>query len=303
MNTKIIGAGLAGLIAACTFQDADILESTEKGTPHKALLRFRSDVVSKATGVPFRKVTVHKAIFTEGETYTRATPRLANLYSRKVIGRIGDRSVWNLDPVERWIAPEDFQAQLVEKHARRIQWSTPVGDISVMNSDTIINTAPLPVILTACGLQPIEAMFEHNPIEVLRYRLPKGSDVYQTLYFPQPQTKVFRASITGDLLIIERMPGATSSDLGFVCGAFGIDAHEVIELERVSQKYGKIIDIPRGDRESILHRLSGDYNVFSIGRFACWRNILLDDVVHDIEMVQRLIAASAYDRRIVLAKR
>lgn len=314
VNEKIIiGAGLSGLITASLIPDATILESNGATNPstHKALLRFRSEEVSRATGVPFRRVTVRKAIYAEGDTYGHATPRLANLYARKVTGRVsGDRSIWNLDAVDRWIAPEDFQQQLIERHVRRIKWATPVTDIPFgQDRFTYINTAPLPVMLAACGLVTDEALkFDHSAIRVDRYRLPPGTDIHQTIYYPSPDLRVYRASITGDLMIVESVSNerATATDreeLGLIAHSFGFSLRECEQLEQVAQKYGKIVDISRTDREALLHKLSTDFNVFSVGRFACWRNILLDDVVKDIGLVQRLITASSYNRAMVLAKR
>lgn len=307
--TIIIGAGLSGLITACLIPAARIREAAPEGPGHhKALLRFRSNAVAHATGIPFREVTVHKAIQYEGHTYTSCTPRLANLYSAKVTGVLsGDRSIWDLATTQRYIAPEDFHSQLVERHRDRIDFCAPIEVLREGQEEVFINTAPLPVIMRACGLTPIEAAFSASPIEVMRYRLPKGTDIYQTLYFPQSNILTFRASITGDLLIVERMKGPldniASTDISYVCSSFGISPNEITPIEKVDQKYGKIVDIPRADREAILHTLSNDFNVFSIGRFACWRNILLDDVVKDIEVVKRLMSASAYNKSLVLAKR
>lgn len=303
----IIGAGLSGLITASLIPDADIFESGGGATVHKALLRFRSEDVSRATGVPFRRVTVRKAIYSEGDTYTAASPRLANLYARKVTGRVrGDRSIWNLEPVDRWIAPEDFHQRLVERHSRRIKWCTPVTDIPRGQSRfAYINTAPLPVMLAACGIVTNENLhFDHGSINVTRFRLPPGTDVHQTIYFPSPELLVYRASITGDLLIVESVqsdnPFATDQEeLGLITHQFGFTPRECEPVEQATtQKYGKIVDIARPDREAILHKLTTDFNVFSVGRFACWRNILLDDVVKDVQIVQRMIAATEYDRRL-----
>lgn len=322
-NVSIIGAGLAGLLTACKFTHAEIFEKGKEIEQHKALLRFRDESVSHLTGVPFRAVTVHKGIHFDGVTYDRCNPALANTYARKVTGKIAaDRSIWNLDTVVRYIAPEDFYAQLVHRHRSRILFDTPIHVISPSDLRdkgkspiAIINTAPLPAIIRACGLAPEVAtniLFESSKIEVIRYRLPKGTDVFQTLYFPEENLRTFRASITGDLLIIEqriedvncapRYP--ESVELSYVCRAFGLDAHEDLEeIERVDQRYGKIVELPRAQREALLHELTRDYNVFSIGRFATWRNILLDDVVKDIDIVQRLVAASTYGRELVLANR
>jgi hypothetical protein len=47
-----------------------------------------------------------------------------------------------------------------------------------------------------------------------------------------------------------------------------------------------------------LFRLTHERNIYSLGRFATWRNILLDDVVDDIAAIKKLLKAnSAYDIR------
>jgi len=208
METQIIGAGLAGLIAACKFRDADIFEAGPPVENHKALLRFRDRSVSELTGIPFEEVPVHKEIFYKGESHTRCTVAMANHYSMKVAGIYAGRSIWNLDPVKRYVAPEDFYNVLVQKHVNRISWNSPITKI--VRDDppvAIINTAPLPVILKACDMEPVENSFEKSQIRVDRYRLPFGTKVYQTIYFADPERAVFRASVTGDLLIVESMTG------------------------------------------------------------------------------------------------
>lgn len=315
----IVGAGLAGLLTACKIGHADIFEKGKQIEQHKALLRFRDESVSHLTGIPFRAVTVRKGIHHHGVTYGTCTPAFANTYARKVTGKIAaDRSIWNLDTVVRYIAPEDFYDQLVHRHRSRISFENSVGTIfraeELREKVAIINTAPLPVILKACGFLPSQykAEFESSGIEVFRYRLPRGTDVFQTLYFPEIDLRTFRASITGDLLIIEKITnrseyskwdGPAFDELTYICDAFGICPSDLEEIERVDQRYGKIIELPRESREAILLELTRDFNVFSIGRFATWRNILLDDVVKDIDIVQRLMAASSYGRELVLANR
>lgn len=314
-DTIIVGAGLAGLITACLVPDVEIYEAGERQQNHKALLRFRDESVSHATGIPFRAVRVHKSIFSEGEHHAACNPRLANLYAKKVTGRVaGDRSIWSLDTATRYIAPEDFYDQLCDKHGSRIKWQKRIAGIKRGATSKTISTAPLPVMMQACGLEfPKDTVnLSAAPIEVRRFRLPHGTNVYQTVYFPDMSTRLFRASITGDLLIVESMKeiqpapfavACESSDIIDVCDAFGLYEDELEEIDRVDQKYGKITDIPRTNREAILYELTRDYNVFSVGRFATWRNILLDDVVRDVAIVKRLMAASGYGRELVLANR
>lgn len=327
-HDAIIGAGFAGLITACIVPDIPVYESGQRHQSHNALLRFRDESVSHATGVPFRAVRVNKSIWSYGQHFGACNPRFANQYAYKVTGRVaGERSIWNLDPVTRYIAPEDFYDRLCDKLAGRIHWENKVALIRAGNRNKTISTAPMPVMMSICGLTlPDAAMsLAAAPIVVERYRLPVGTNVFQTVYFPDPETRLFRASITGDLLIVESMKDFQSGNEPFesevdcvrgvdgdtvanetlfdVADAFGMDVEEFAFIDKVDQKYGKITDIPRETREAILYELTRVYNVFSIGRFACWRNILLDDVVKDVDVVKRLMSASGYGRELVLAKR
>jgi len=317
-DKHIIGAGLAGLIAACAIKDAPIFEAGKRAEQHKALLRFRDKSVSDLIGIPFKEVRVQKEISYRGQSFNACFIAMANMYARKVSGLFCNRSIGNLDTVTRYIAPPDLYDQLVDRHAARIVWEHELkglGTTEWQTSDTqIISTIPLPVVMRVCGMDPLPFEFAKSSIHVDRYRLPKGTDLYQTIYFPDAELRAFRASITGDLMIVESMNGNPHDNFEFpsdrygeaceVARAFGLEFDSHFEtLDSVDQKYGKIVEIPRRQREAILYELTRDFNVFSVGRFATWRNILLDDVVHDIGVVERLMNASTYGRGLVLANR
>lgn len=306
----IVGAGLAGLIAAHAWPTARILEaSPEPRESHRALLRFRTDAVARLTGTEFRPVQVRKGIWSEGR-YVPADIRVANLYARKVIGRVaGERSIWNLDPVERFIAPDDFYERLVDQCGPRIHWDHKAdfegysAHRTERGSGPMISTAPLPLTLAALGVevQDTGALFERAPITVERWRVP-GADLFQTVYFPDEDTSLYRASITGDVMILEYAgdPGESWSvhDLNLAARAFGLSDDALEMEERVGQRYGKISPIPDALRKQLLFRLTHHYNIYSLGRFATWRNILLDDVVKDIDVIKRLMnTASDYELR------
>jgi len=317
---KIIGAGLTGMIAAYAFPRAQILEaSPEPPTEHKALLRFRSEAVSTLTGVPFKKVLVRKGIFIDGE-FRQPDIRLCNMYSDKVLGLIdGDRSIWNVEPVERWIAPENFISILREDLASRILYGMVVSDF-YDDQESWISTMPLLNTLNCVHESHLESEadvlsrakldleFRRSPIEVRRYRLA-NVNAYQTIYFPSPTTCVYRASITGDLLIVEASrPFPDDNPFGYsnwqeeVAAAFGIAKAQLsayLQLDSISQEYGKIVECEDDAlREHAIGELSDRFEVYSLGRFATWRNILLDDVVHDIQQIKRLMIQPPYKRRL-----
>ncbi len=302
-NPIIVGAGLAGLIAAHAWPNAEIAETSVTGRQsHKALLRFRSQAVAQLVGVEFRKVRVHKGIWAEGSCQQPAI-RWANLYAQKVLGRDsmkGDRSIWSLETVERYIAPDDLYDQLIAAVGDRIWWG---HEFKFKVSQPVISTAPLPVALQKTGIAAPELKFNRSGITVRRWRIP-GADVFQTVYFPDPALSVYRASITGDTLIIESVEGRPfmDEDVEAVQRAFGIGLIGCAPLETVDQKYGKIAPIDDNLRKQLLFKLTHEHGIYSLGRFATWRNILLDDVVDDINSIKRLLKTnSAYDTRKAMA--
>lgn len=299
--TQIWGAGLAGLVAAQAFQNATILERREKspeGT-HKALLRFRSPAVGEFLGIPFRPVTVRKGIWFD-EQYVEPTIQLANWYARKVIGRLADRSIWNLDTVERYIAPEDLVPQLLERFASRIEWGRSVNtrDVPGNGDVAVLSTLPIGFLET---LLPLEfscvPAFERQKISVKRWRVA-NCDLHQTVYFPDRSYDLYRASITGDLLIAEFVgDGAAHPVVMDLCCAFGLAFKDLIPIDDVSQEYGKIVPVDEGWRRSFVFQASQQFGVYSLGRFGTWRNILIDDVLQDVNVIRRLLNTDSYGAR------
>lgn len=306
--TQIWGAGLAGLVAAQAFQNATIIERREKspeGT-HKALLRFRSPAVGEFLGIPFRPVTVRKAVYSQ-DAFVQPTMKLANWYAQKVIGRYADRSIWNLDTVERYIAPEDLVPQLLERFESRIEWGRSVNtrDVPGNSGVAVLSTLPMGFLET---LLPLEfsgvPAFERQKIAVKRWRV-KGCDLHQTVYFPDINQPLYRASITGDLLIAEFI----MSDRGTMAilidsyyedlfhNVFGFSPVDMVKLADVAQEYGKIVPVDEGWRRNFVFQASQQFGVYSLGRFGTWRNILIDDVLQDVNVIRRLLNTDSYGAR------
>lgn len=289
---KIVGAGLAGLIAGCVFQTSKIVEAGAEGSSqHKAVLRFRSSAVGDAVGIDFRRVRVNKGVWFEGK-FVRPSIQLANFYSKKVIGKLADRSIWNLDPADRFIAPEDFISQLVERCYGRIQWNHPVSKDELVGSDEpIISTMPMPSLVKILGVQDAPE-FKFAPVVVRRWRIP-GADVFQSVYFPDPKTSLYRVSITGDLLIAEYVDEADDYDFFH---AFGIQSEDCEPIEKVKQGFGKIAKIDDNWRKNFILQMTNQHRIFSLGRFGTFRNILLDDVLQDVAVLKKLMNTSSYER-------
>lgn len=302
---SIVGAGLAGLIAAHAWPQAQVLEAASEPTEaHNALLRFRTPNVGALTGIEFRRVTVRKGIWMDGD-FIRPSIRAANLYEAKVLGSPslrGERSIWNVEAAERFVAPPDFYARLLAQVRPRIRYGHAadfLGFSKEAREGFLINTAPLPIVLDALGIKT-SSLFERAAIEVRRFLIP-GADLYQTIYFPSPRLGVYRASMTGEILIVESVAaGSLAGDLSEIARAFGLSWASAFacELPRVRQRYGKIVALPNAERKRLLFELTHHHRILSLGRFATWRNILLDDVVQDVAVIKRLInSADAYDLR------
>lgn len=293
----IVGAGLAGLIAAHAWSRALVVErAPAPAQAHRALLRFRSDAVSALVGVPFRRVRVHKSVWSD-KRHCAPDLRLANLYSRKVLGRLlPDRSIWNIMPVDRFVAPEDLYARMIDRINERISWRVEFPwDRRPPN---VVTTAPIGETLRSLGIDHHEA-FERAGINVFRARVP-NCDVFQTVYFPDPDTSVYRASITGSMLIVESRGEVSGLAMEGVCAAFGIDAFDPIEHHK--QHFGKITPIDDATRRRLLFHMTSKHSVYSLGRFATWRNILLDDVVKDIKTIDAMIGSDLYGTSLQAAR-
>lgn len=294
----IVGAGLAGLLAAHTFPNMPIVErGPEPREAHKALLRFRSLDVANLTGIDFKAVRVHKGIWHDG-AFVAPNIRLANMYSDKVLGELLTRSIWNLDSVTRYIAPENFYERLLDFAGSRVSWGVDGFKSIDKRGVPVISTAPLSVASHAVGIAP-EMDFVRAPITVKRYRLER-SEVYQTIYFPGGSTSMYRASITGDMLILEFSGSPRGPYFNECLQAFGLNT-KIKPLDEVSQQYGKIAPVDDLKRKALIGVLSSEHDIYSLGRFATWRNILLDDVVNDLAVIKKLITMDNYSHRITKA--
>lgn len=292
----ILGAGLSGLIAAAVNPQAQVYEAASRDAQsHRAVLRFRSAAVGDAVGIPFRKIRVNKGIWSLGKFHDPSI-RLSNWYSYKVTGGYFDRSIWKLDAVDRYIAPEDFILRLIEQVGNRVAWDTPVTELP--DRRPIISTIPMNRMLDLVKAKGDRPEFRFSPIRVQRFRV-KSADVFQTIYYPSPDTAAYRATIMGDLLIVESVEDGRYPEVNLedVLWSFGIHDVEPIDLTH-RQSYGKIAPIDEQFRRFVVEGLSQRHGVYSLGRFATWRNILLDDVLLDLNVIKKLMNADSYTRKL-----
>ena len=301
----IIGAGLSGMLCNILNPGSKIFEaSPEIKENHKAVLRLRSPEISRITGIPMKAVTVYKAVWSEGKEVVHPTIGQCHDYSYKVVGKKMMRSIFDLRPVKRWIPPEDFYLRLAE--LCDIEFDAPVAAVQKDNitfardysqsreGRPVVSTLPLNLNAILTLNDPID--LQSGEIHVYRSEI-HDCDSYCTIYYPDINTPVYRASITGSTVIIEAIYDVTAADLQMVRDSFRIWFSATPgEMEHHIQKNGKIISAPSHDRKNLILRMTMEDDLYSLGRFATWREkVMMDDVLNDIYKIKELIAGHKYD--------
>lgn len=297
---KIYGAGLAGLLAGHMFRrfEPEIHEiQPELPNNHEAVLRFRSEAVSIATAIPFKKVRVTKQVAYEHQIINRPSIQIANTYSLKVTGQVLNRSILNLDPVDRWIAPLNFIDQL--SNGLNIKYKSALTLGRLEKEGIKISTIPMRTLGYLTGHKWIDRTWNYKPVWNVVVDIEEPIiDVYQTTYFPSPNAPCYRATLTGPRLIVEYMqaPENYTDDVEKALSAFGIQESSITEYRVHKMEYGKLLPIDDIDRKNTIRMATEKFQCYSLGRFATWRQILLDDVVNDIKVIERLIESDPYTR-------
>ena len=109
-----------------------------------------------------------------------------------------------------------------------------------------------------------------------------------------PTFPAARISITGDQMIAECYGGWEPSELGkfaVQCAEkVGLHPSQVVGVDVKKQTYAKILPIDEQERRAFIMWASQEFGIYSLGRFATWRpGLLMDDVVNDVRVIQRLI--------------
>ena len=296
----IYGAGLAGLLAGNMMRSfKPTIHEAQKELPnnHGALLRFRTDKVETATAVPFSKVKVKKAIKYKSDIITTPNLMLSNMYSQKVTGSVLNRSINNLEDVDRYIAPWHLISEMAKnchiKYDSKLDMET-IDDINVWEDGRpIISTLPMPILMKIVGWDEVPD-FPKQKIWTQKAIIENPDcQVCQTIYYPDPMLKHYRVSLIGNTLISEFIE-KPDANIGMhametLSEDFGIRSYKLTDLKESSQEYGKIMPIDDRLRKEFIFQMTNRYNIYSVGRFATWRQLLLDDVVDDLKVVEQFI--------------
>lgn len=294
---------MAGLLAAGVLrkQCCHVLEK-QPSLPnnHSAVLRFRTSIVGDALNIPFKEVQAIKAV-----AGWRNPIADAMAYSLKTNGEAHLRSVLSADgkPQTRYIAPPDLIRRMAGTLECPLLFETEANFKDA--SAPTISTIPMPALMDALGYDRSHITFRWRSGFNIKATL-KGVEAYCSLYVPDPAKLAARISITGDQLVVEcyddmarmKSPKALALEAADMMGV--VDCLDVSSVQSRVQSYAKILPIPEDERRKFIMWASETHRVYSLGRFATWRpGLLLDDVVNDVRVIQRLIvsAGATYNHR------
>ena len=146
-----------------------------------------------------------------------------------------------------------------------------------------------------------ELKFDYTPVKVLHIKLSIPSNIHQTIYFPSPETDVYRITVQNRDVIVESTSD-TSDWLLLLLKAFGLDN---VDLDPDATRYddwktipiGKISPLDEDLRLRCIMWLTDEYNIFSFGRFSVWKPLRTDHLIGDIEKIRRIISATDAEGR------
>ena len=299
-DIAILGAGMAGLLAGNMLRrhKLRIIEAQrELPNNHHAVLRFRDKGVSDQLHIPFREVRVFKSC-------DEADPVKAMLrYSKKVVGRYEPRSLINLEPSTRYIAPPDLVQRMAD--GLPIIFNAPVESFGDLPPDhAIISTIPMMMLMDLLKYPGPRPLFKSEPGWSVTANVI-GCDAFVTRYVTDPDKPFYRISLTGNKLIVEGTGAGEREECLAVARMaghhIGIDPQCVEQVSFHPARYAKLAELSGEARQmadDFMLWATLEHNVYSLGRFATWRRgLLLDHLVKDILKIERWMQSSRFNVR------
>ena len=287
----IVGAGMAGLLAAnlLSHNDCEIVEAQPTlPNNHSAVLRFRTANVGTALHIPFKAVQMIKDVLPWRNSVADA---LSYAYKNGGVYR-SDRSIRSGFISEtRYIAPDDLLVRMAKrvKTTFGFNWHPP----TTRSDRPIISTIPMPNLMQLLNYQQLPEFDYVEGCNIVAKII--DCDAYISLLVPDPNYSFSRISITGDKLIVEFPKHEVLLNvqklLEDALKLLGLSKHEIIDVIVIPQQYAKIQPIDNDLRKQFIWWATDQYNIYSLGRFACWRpHLLTDDLLHDVQLIDHWLS-------------
>lgn len=298
MEIKVIGAGISGLLAARYLGARHKVTIHEKQgslpNNHSSVMRFRSERIAVATNIRFERVRMIKCV------HPHSNPVADSIsYSIKNSGYArSDRSIVSgLVEQERFIAPPDF-VQLLAAQSKII-YESPLTKafVAMQMGEPIISTIPMIQLMEILNYDRLIPFYYRHGRNIVA--MVNDCEAYASVLIPDPKRNSSRISITKDQLIVEGNEKLDMNELHYAATLLGIPLR-MIDLDYakvVNQMYMKIIPIDDRERRDFMYWASSKFNIYSLGRYACWRpSLLLDDQLNDLRLIEGWITnSSKYD--------
>lgn len=305
MKLLIIGGGFAGYLAHKVFSDYNplVFEASEEAhifKNHKAVLRFKDPKITRFFYTDLKLIQVYKQILYKEQLYSNSNIMFNNLYSRKLYGCIGTRSLNTLGLCERIVLKDKDKIKIPAESLfyNHKAISIKPGKITFecetsFGYDICISTIPLPKMLELCGIvSTLGAYTRSAPIYITRYKLNFPSTVHQTIYVPEFEYRTYRMTIERDNLIIEAHEmQADETEINYLVKFFGISPHNLCpNPEEHKMENGKIECLDDLARKKYIMKLTQDFSIYSFGRYGIWKPIRSEDMISDLERLKYLIS-------------
>ena len=296
MKIIILGAGISGALAAKFFNTEEIYDKANAPVNnHHAVMRIKDPRVGMLLGSNMESVSVKKGVYFKGVMWDKTNITINNMYSLKVSGQLSYKSILDLSDCSRFLLSDwdikninygyDFVS--INKNSLVFAYN---NEYIQKEFDFCISTIPIQHMIKISGIFDELPEFKYNPIFVTRFNLNIDSTVHQTIYFPDNCFNSYRVTIEGKQIIFEAINSfPDETEIEKIICLFGISTLNIENKQEFVQKIGKIVPYDDKYRKFILNELTEKFNLFSLGRFAIWKQIRSDDVIKDLEVIQKMI--------------
>jgi hypothetical protein len=291
---KILGAGLAGLLAYQFFKNEDtvILEKEKKENifRHNAILRTKKEEFPRMLGINYEKVELEKNYLFKDSLHITPNIEMKNNYSIKISDKLLKRSINDENNNKNRYIFDIFDINFDKYNVlfnEKIETLADIGDY-----DFCISTLPMP-IMSKISKMEIKQSFETKPIFVYFIYLNIDSELHQTIYECNEYSPIYRMTLNKKIITIEATKEVEEGVLINKMKYFGLLFTDIESIEKVEQSNGKIYRIDDNTRKAFILNLTNEYNIYSLGRYAIWKpKLMLDDLLDDLYKIKKMMNIS-----------